>query len=89
MTHSKTSQDAPGGVQITAEYGRKFVVSDAQMDAWLDDLPEQIDEIMAQPLRVGDDSAASLSRFAFCAPEVIRGAVAGYILKTNLQNEAT
>ncbi len=71
-------------IQITAEYGRKLNVTEAQMSEWLDDLPEQIDEIMAQPLRIGDDSAAGLSRFAFCAPEMIRGAVAAHILKTNL-----
>ena len=71
-------------IQIIAEYGRKLNVTEAQMSEWLDDLPEQIDEIMAQPLRIGDDSYAGLSRFAFCAPEMIRGAVASHILKTNL-----
>ena len=74
-------------IQITAEYGRKLNVTEAQMSEWLDDLPEEIDEIMAQPLggeTFPDGSRGSFSPFAFCAPEMIRGAVASHILKTNL-----
>jgi hypothetical protein len=77
-------------VQITVEYGRKLPVSEAQMSEWLDDLGNEIDEIMAQPLRVGPrDGPAGLSRFAFCAPEMIRGAVASHILRTNLAANPT
>ena len=70
-------------IQVTAEYGRKLSFREAQIAEWLNDLPQAIDEIMAQPLRVGNDSYAGLSRFAFCSPEVIRGAVTCYILRTN------
>ena len=74
-------------IQITAEYGRKLNVTEAQMNEWLDDLPEQIDEIMEQPLggeTFLDGTRGSFSPFAFCAPEIIRGAVASHIMKTNI-----
>ena len=58
----------------------------AQVDEWLNDLAEEVDAVMAQPLRVGDDTHSSFSPFAFCAPEVIRQAVVTHIVKTNLEN---
>lgn len=72
-------------IQITVEYGRKLTFSEAQMSEWLDDLPQEIDEVMNQPLRVGTDSYSAFSPFAFCAPEAIRGKVAAHILRTNVK----
>lgn len=71
-------------VEITLEYNRKLVLSETQMAEWLDDLSEDVDETMSLPLRIGDDQSSGFSPFAFCAPELIRGAVTSHILRSKL-----
>lgn len=75
--------DACNFIQI--EYGRRlwFSAPDEQSE-WLDDLDQAVDEMMHLPL--GGQECPSGGRFsfapwAFCAPEVIRGAVTHYSLR--------
>jgi len=73
-----------GKTSIQLEYGRKLECTAAEASEWLDDLLEGVDEVMSQPLRIGDDQSAGLSRFAFCAPEVIRGAIFHQLLRDKI-----
>ena len=67
----------PGMNTIQIEYGRKMEFTPEQAAEWLDDLVEHVDEMMGQPLQVGDAQA-------FCAPEVIRGAITCQILREKI-----
>lgn len=82
-TEPNSSPEIPQN-SITVEYGRKINLTEEQIAEWLEDLFDETDEIMARPLRVG----SSFSPFAFCAPEVIRGAVAHHILRTNIESDS-
>lgn len=62
--------------KITAEFGRVLHVTTEQADEWLNDLPDAIEDMMMQPLRIGNDQHSSFSPLAFCAPEVIRARMA-------------
>lgn len=71
-------------IAITLSYGRKLVIHESVVSEWLDDLPEAVEELMMQPLRIGDDCHSSFSPLAFCAPEVIRGAALNEVLRSIL-----
>jgi hypothetical protein len=59
---------------IIGEYGREIVIPEEQYKEWMDDLPQEIDEVMSAPLTVG-------SRLAWYAPEVVREKVTKYVLE--------
>lgn len=74
-----------GNNSITVEYGRKLEFTAAEAGEWLDDLEQAVDDMMHMPL--GGQECPSGGRmafapFAFCAPEVIRGAVTHCALRS-------
>lgn len=70
--------------KITAEFGRVLHVTAAQADEWLNDLPDAIEDMMMQPLRIGNDQHSSFSPLAFCAPEVIRERMAAEFFRCKI-----
>jgi len=84
-TEDGSQQTNPQAVRYKNAFGVERTVRVEDYDKWMDGLLDEHEEIMHQPLSVGkkDSYAKSLSPFAFCAPEVIRGAITTHIIETH------
>jgi hypothetical protein len=76
-----------GNNSIQVEYGRRLEFTAADASEWLDDLEQAVDEMMHMPL--GGQECPSGGRmafapFAFCAPEIIRGAVTHTVIRSKI-----
>lgn len=67
-------------IKITLPDGRTRIVTEEQLAEWLDDVAEDVDEMMLQPLTITHPLAC-------CAPETIRERATFIALSERIANE--